>query len=756
MHPWACDGCSPANDPSVTQVSRARLEAIYPPSAGDAHHIALVYEDEADAASLCADLVEGSSSCIASRGLLAEVKLVWSSAGTDYHGGGIQLRYRKLAAGTGAAEELLLKQVVASATGEVLSLYEYDEATRPAQLVTVRDAVCSTEPLSCTTYTYGYTTAGNDFHAMNAVQQPVRLDSGSLALRDVETFTWSGGNISAHESPGIALAHVSGTSTSATWLKNGVNITTDFDGYGNPVSCTDGSCSAIRDWDTSPQGVARGVRSERTKQGLWILRQHNDQGQVELEAVVDYDSTIAPTLSLNPTTDPDVETVTVSAGNLLRATRCYYNQNHQLWVVARSTEHQPVADGIVRFPTDPGGCVPGSYPQGPNWFLCGTLTDRKSTYPVTAYFTIETGGTQYADVTVYDYDGDPFDGLNGPNDRRVVVTTDARVLSEDTYVSYRRQMRIETLDSYGRVSSVEREAGFTKERTELEYFDPVDTQVAVEERGRLKAVRVVTDLPSDKGYHSWRACASGAYDSRGRAKCYEGAQDASTTVPLTVEITHAHTLGSDGWLRTTTYKQGTTTLLSTEDRFLSSGFPIESRTTGGNRTEYRAAATPPAPATVGARPTVVRRLTSSGSQISKSETQYTAYGFVDVHELKNSANSARQRTDYDYVTSPLEPGPLPSTVKRYKTSTAFTSTTYTYNDWDAVSRMTEPDGTLVDYIYGLPGSGGDVGRLVEIRRGATTPSAVRRFQYDVVVSAAKLRPTGILLRRLASIALSGS
>lgn len=733
MHPWGCTTCVIGDDPSTQEVNTARLEAIWAPPPA-AFYLDLVYEDElATSHTLCATIVDSGSSCDAARGLLAQIRMVWvdHQLGSSYVGNGVNLRYTSFAAGTGAEQEWVLRQVRASSSGTLLARYEYttddNASSRPAKLARVYDRFCS--DLGCLREALTYSPTGNTFDALVTVEEPVALTMGGNELRTVESFTWSNDQVVAHESPGTSLAYISSTGTSVTWMRNGVSETTVFDAYGNPLSCDSGACGTEREWQMSSDApsVALGTAAQLTEDGRWILREHTEAGLVELELVIDYSQNTPPTIS--KTVSNGIVTYDVTSGALvLTATRTYYNAAGRPWVIARHSEHQALGhDGKVRFPEQPSGCETPST-SDKNWFYCGSLSDRTSTYHVSGSFAYGTSGTQHVDVTVYDYGGGSDANLNGGDDGTELVRSEVSVLPD---LQTSRLVTITTLDAYGRPMSVSSGGRATM----FAYLSPDATLTDAEDAGRLDTVTI-------GGLLSWDACSTNAYDEQGAARCFYR-QDGAEVV-----ITRTHSGGPSGWLQENSIASGA---LVHEEGSLSSGFPVMRRVRNGiaysNETRYRMAplVTGESEATIGARPTVTSEWTSASgtqSEISRRELQHNAYGFLLEDRLYDSSNTLSAKTVYDYSSSSADPNP--TSARRYRTTTDYVETTYTYTAWDAVDSMIEPDGTYVDYVYwavGETGASGGIGKVKEIRRSADGVSwdTVQAFTYD---ASGRLATTG--------------
>lgn len=747
LHPWGCGDCDSGNGPSTKALNAARLIGIYPSvvdpmTAGDRMFVRLEYEDQLadiyqDSSRICGALLTDGTGCDSLRGLLARVSLVVDRLGVEDIIGGLDFIYER-DAGTGWSP-YRLAQLRTSMMGDPRVIYAHNQSGVAA--VFDRQATAASYMKSYSYFNpYNQSTA-DDYGLLSVVRTQVKNEYEMTAGAVEEEFVWSLtasdkdlelSLVSAHTSRGVHLEFVGENleAGTVTWSRNGVDETTVFDADGNPTTCSSGACGeSTSAWQkASDPGaigygtIALGLAAQLQKSGVWTLRHFDERGLVDVE--IEVDSALAsPRLHIERYADHDqvwVEDLTGTrdaSASILRATRYYYATNRRLWVVADHRRSQ--SESEVRFP------VHGA--TGQNWFYVGTLADRLlPSNAVVSHANLAANRHDY-EVTVYDADSDHDKALNEEEDDRVVWTEVASTTEEGTGVLVSTSTATwDRIDTLGRVySTLQYDANrVLRTVTEFAYFSTDDA--AWQQRGRLKSVGGTGALAP------WTACGDvTAYDALGHLTCWEMAQGPH---PVRIEVTEGrHLPDDDGWVTTTTHSVDGVAVLTTEQVRMSSGFLLETRTVGGNRTVYRAAHTED-PTWAGV-PSIVKTLDASGATLATKETEYGDYGRVARERVWAGAIDTTEvgRTTYFYV--PGEADALLQTRWNHYGSglTAYHTTQYAYDSFDRLKEVIEPDGTVVSYEVGEIGDMGAVGKILRVSRGQPgSPIVVQKFGYTPV------------------------
>jgi RHS repeat-associated protein len=746
LHPWS----------AVTGRYHARLRALHPGGAPRFRFL-LLYEDASQGTGFeqlpsgaCDGITTGLNTCLASRGLLVRVAAQWlTGASSGYQGHAIELQYHVVGR---TPNEYVLRYVRNStnradgaATGSlpVLARLNYVENTRPWRLNEVIDRVACADAdtqAMCRKVAYDYqSTTGQPQWAVSGVRRSIVNESGSQALGLEELFTWAGSGatawfVSEHKSAGVHITTSSPPSGgSMTWTRNTQAQATSFD-KGMPIQCASGLCgdpSFSRSYATSGP-FTLGVAHHRTKDGIDVLRQYNDRGQLIFECEIVTSDLAPPVCTLEPTTG----VVTVAAGAVRRAERQYYSLDRDSRRIAVVEQlGNDLAALSPRFPPQNDTAVQ-------SWWTSGSVS--LSSCPDLTTSAVLDAATRYYDVKVFDHDSDGDAVLNESSALDLSSFGDWRVArvrrstQSSSAAAAITSCEVSPYDNQARASASNPErryyGGAEVARTARSYESTAVSPART--RGRLKTLDTYTDIVTATFVRQLALCASpGNYvDAEGRNTCVEVPQYVSgVAVPLRVEETTSFT--GAAWQktrsRTTSFAQsGGSAILQQFTRLTASGLVVEQGVVGGNFTQLRYRENQPA-ASTGIKEG--RLVNSAGTLIARTVTSHPTTGmiaFPNLIQRYDGAGSLQGERRLQAYTPDGLPG-----IAEDELGATDAHTEYSYTEWGTPELMIEPDqyaatgGEVVSYSY----HASDVlsaGRLKEIRRGPTSSATVvRRFGY---------------------------
>lgn len=730
------------------QDDHVRLRAILP-GASPARRILLLYEDDPTDASApydadtipapaCTDLVPGAieSDCTPSRGLLVKVGVVFGTAAPFEHGPSFELGYTF--GGGGAVPQQFLIAEIRNGADRIDGLAQGTYATlgytstTPRRLETVTSRIaCTSTNDSCTAARYVWDASGD----LTNVKRPATDASGTSALLlDEETFSWAGGAVTGHASLGTTLAFAGAGVGQATmqWTKNGAPFDFRFDGKGNPLACSDGSCGDAgedkqyqRSADfqfAEAQGLfTLGPSVTKNIDGTSTFRRYTERGNVDFECVVVPKSAAdAPGCALAGST------VTVTLGVMRRLERRYYDAvaagAERLRVVA---EYDPETANseVFEFPDAP---LAGWQAIEPDLTTCAAL-DPSFTSSLSNEYTL----------TVYDYDSDD----DGSLDDTGLSTAEApdllpvrvnRAASSGGVVA--RTCTTWQRDDQGRVLTTRSFAdGALTSTTTLLYFGvPADQTPS---SGRLRTVTRYRDTgtATDPLVVLAECAASDRYDDEGQLACYLLPQPTgpASTVSLSTQAGN----GVYARRRTMQVTDGTTTVTSYKNELASGalfesgvGDGVSGGAAEGNRVRrlYDGAGT----AAQQLAPGAIEHYDAAGGLVWKSTESHDAWGFAETSKVWQGSSTLRSQVDRIFD----EEGRVEtSTVKIDATTSAMTSTLYAAPGWDLVVDVVEPDNHHVQYQMGdLFGASADFARTHRVERGGAVQQRLEHARDGAV------------------------